>query len=70
MPWCGTSNEYPQQMFSWRNKKNINTAVVCKNTFVYESLTNNIVSLNNWALVYKMLGHLQSAKVMIFKYFG
>ena len=31
MPWYsleaprrGTSNEYPQHMFSWRNKKNIN----------------------------------------------
>ena len=22
---CGASNEYPQHMFSWRNKKNINT---------------------------------------------
>ena len=24
-PHCGTFNEYPQHMFSWRNKKNINT---------------------------------------------
>ena len=24
VPQRGTSNEYPQQMFSWRNKKNIN----------------------------------------------
>ena len=23
-PWQGTSNEYPQHMFSWRNKKNTN----------------------------------------------
>ena len=22
-PWRGASNEYPQHMFSWRNKKNI-----------------------------------------------
>ena len=22
-PWKGASNEYPQHMFSWRNKKNI-----------------------------------------------
>ena len=25
MPWWGTSNEYPQRMFLWRNKKNIST---------------------------------------------
>ena len=25
MPQGGTSNEYPQHMFAWRNKKNINT---------------------------------------------
>ena len=25
MPHRGTSNEYPQHMFSWRNKKNSNT---------------------------------------------
>ena len=25
MPHRGTSNEYPQHMFLWRNKKNINT---------------------------------------------
>ena len=25
VPWLGSSNEYPQHMFSWRNKKNINT---------------------------------------------
>ena len=24
-PWRGTSNEYPQHMFLWRNKKNIST---------------------------------------------
>ena len=24
-PHRGTSNEYPQHIFSWRNKKNINT---------------------------------------------
>ena len=25
VPRRGTSNEYPQHMFSWRNKKNMNT---------------------------------------------
>ena len=25
MPWRGTSNEYPQQAFSWSNKKNVIT---------------------------------------------
>ena len=25
VPWQGTSNEYPQHMFLWRNKKNIRT---------------------------------------------
>ena len=24
MPYCSTSNEYPQCMFWWRNKKNTN----------------------------------------------
>ena len=26
-PQCGASNEYPQCIFSWRNKKNINPFV-------------------------------------------
>ena len=25
VPCSGATNEYPQHMFSWRNKKNINT---------------------------------------------
>ena len=25
VPWQGASDEYPQHMFSWRNKKNIST---------------------------------------------
>ena len=32
MPWRGASNEYPQHMFLWRNKKNINTYGLKKST--------------------------------------
>ena len=38
MPRCGISNVYPQHMFSWRCKKNINTFVLKKNLIIsYES---------------------------------
>ena len=32
MPWKGASNEYPQHMFSGKNKKNINTFQLKKKT--------------------------------------
>ena len=33
VPHRGTSNEYPQHMFSWRNKKNINTFGIKKESY-------------------------------------
>ena len=36
-PWRGTSNEYPQHMFFWRNKKNINTFGLKKKSHLIKS---------------------------------
>ena len=35
MPWWGTSNEYPQHMFSWRIKKNVSTFKVYNLHHIY-----------------------------------
>ena len=49
MPHCGASKEYPQQMFSWRNKKNINTFGLKKASY-QELWTVNKVSATNWTI--------------------
>ena len=35
MPGQGTSNEYPQHIYSWRNKKNVNNFELKKRLFIY-----------------------------------
>ena len=48
MPHQGASNEYPQHMFSWRNKTNINTfglkkAILSRTMFLEANLSGSIL---------------------------
>ena len=41
VPHCGTSNEYPQYMFTWRNTKNILSGYILKSKAVLRIFHNN-----------------------------
>ena len=56
-PCQGTSNEYPQHMFLWRNKKNINTFELKKSTLSRAKISSEA----NWSgsTLFSKAGHIQ-----------
>ena len=49
-PQWGTSDEYPQRMFSWGNKKNLPLLSGARNMFSYFSVQNELLVLSRSAL--------------------
>ena len=65
VPCWGTSNEYPQDMFSWRNQKNINTVMIEKSA-LYGDLNFLYIFEYKWVYIFMLCFLPKSTDILIF----